>query len=312
MFPRHSEAAPPVRAGRIDWRFVWRVLAPVLVTMLVAGVVWLNLTQLEIIWRFITVRHLTPNDWQMLSTVAASDPYANPNFHWSVPAAWVWATAVAPLGFLAWSALHFAALATIRDWRVVALALLTFPFWWDLVSGNMMVFAFVAAWHALSGSRWGVVAFCILAAFVPRPIMLPVLAWLLWHRTDARWAFMGAAGLVIATGLLTGTLGTWAQLLLAASGPEYAAPWNLGPSRWIGAAWVPAGLLLAAWATWRGHLGLASLAVSPYLIHYYAIFALLELRQTVEMRMKPGMSAAAPPAPAPMLPVPASTAARME
>jgi hypothetical protein len=217
------------------------------------------------------------NDWSLLATLDAANPYANPAFHWSVPAAWLWTGVVVPMGFLAWSALHFAALATIRDWRVVAASLLTFPFWFDLGSGNMLTFAFVAAWHALAGRRWGIVVFCVLAAFVPRPLMLPVLAVLLWRSGTARLAFGAAAVVVVFAGLATGTLGDWLRLLVIAPANEYGAVWNIGPSSIIGVAWVPIGLVLAAVLTWRGHIGLASLAISPYLIHYYAIMVLLEL-----------------------------------
>lgn len=41
--------------------------------------------------------------------------------------------------------------------------------------------------------------------------------------------------------------------------------------------WVPIGLALAAWLTWKGRLGYASLAASPYWLPYYLLFALLEL-----------------------------------
>ena len=218
------------------------------------------------------------NDWWALSGLDPAAPYRTDGFHWSVPAAWLWAYAVVPLGFGLWSALHLVALATLPP-RVALVGLVTFPFWADVASGNMLTFALVLAWHALAGRRWAVVGFVVLAALIPRPLMLPVLVWLLWRSWDARLAFAGATAVVIAAGLATGTLGTWIGLMLGTSSAFwYTSPWNIGPSSFIGAAWIPVGLALGAIATWRGHLGLASLAVSPYLIHYYAVFALLELR----------------------------------
>jgi hypothetical protein len=56
---------------------------------------------------------------------------------------------------------------------------------------------------------------------------------------------------------------------------------NLGPSALIGWAWVPIGLALGAWLTWKGRLGLASLAVSPYVLPYYLVMILLELSPLV-------------------------------
>jgi hypothetical protein len=59
-------------------------------------------------------------------------------------------------------------------------------------------------------------------------------------------------------------------------GPEFAGDFNFGPSQFIGLAWVPIGIGLAAWLTWRNRLGLASLAISPYWLPYYFLVLLLE------------------------------------
>lgn len=249
----------------------------ILIVALIAAGIW-NLERLEAIHHWLFYAGLAGNDWSLLAGLDPASPYADPSFHWSVPAAWIW-SAIVPMGFVAWAALHFAALATIRDWRVVVLALATFPFWYDLASGNVLLFCLVAAWHALDGRRLGVVAFVTLAALVPRPLMLPVLAHLLWTRKDARWAFAAAAGVVIVSGLWTGTLDDWAVRLVATPGNELDASWNVGPSAILGALWVPFGIALGIYAWSKGHLGLASLAISPYVIHYYALFALLELRK---------------------------------
>jgi hypothetical protein len=42
---------------------------------------------------------------------------------------------------------------------------------------------------------------------------------------------------------------------------------------------VPIGLTLAAWLTWRGKLGLASLAASPYWLLHYFLILMLDTRE---------------------------------
>jgi hypothetical protein len=67
----------------------------------------------------------------------------------------------------------------------------------------------------------------------------------------------------------------WISALLTVE-TEFASDFNFGPSHYIGPAWVPIGIGLAAWLTWRNRLGLASLAVSPYWLPYYFLMLLLE------------------------------------
>ena len=217
---------------------------------------------------------LHENDWYWFTTLDPARAYET-WFKWPPPMAYVIHGIAVAVPFGLWVLLHLTALLTIRDRRVVLLALVTFPFWMDVVEGNVLTFVFVAAWWALAGNRWGVVLFCVLAALIPRPLMVPVLAWLLWHRVDARWAFGVSAATVVAIALATGVLGPWLHLLVSASTSEMTQSWNVGPSAIIGAVWVPIGLVAGAILTWKGRLGLASLAVSPYVIHYYVIFALL-------------------------------------
>ena len=137
---------------------------------------------------------LVANDWAYIAGVDPQSPYANRVFRWSVPAAWLWAVVVVPLGPLLWGTLHLVALATIRNLGVVLLAVVTYPFWWDVANGNVLTFAFVLGWHALAGRRVGVIGYALFAALVPRPLMIPVLTWLLVRYPSARWAF--AAGIV--------------------------------------------------------------------------------------------------------------------
>jgi len=240
---------------------------------------------LFIVWSAVQLRnHLpwlldgTPDaDWFNLLAVDPAHPFADTAFAWSPPAAWIWHYLVAPLGLTVWRLLHLAALLLIRDRLVIAAALLTFPFWIDVINGNNVTFMFVAAWFALRGRRSGVIAFCILAALVPRPIMVPTLAVLLWRRTDARWAFGIAAVAVIGFSLATGLLDDWVARLAATPANEMQQAWNKGPSRIVGPIWVPIGLVLGAIATATGWIGAASLLIAPYLTHYYILMGFLDL-----------------------------------
>ena len=62
-------------------------------------------------------------------------------------------------------------------------------------------------------------------------------------------------------------------------GRPIGIPFDVGPSRLIGSLWVPIGLVLAAVLTWRGRLGWASLAASPYWLPYYLMMPFLEIRR---------------------------------
>lgn len=216
------------------------------------------------------------NDWSLFASLDPRAPYAGGWFKWAPPAAWVWA-AVVPLGFGIWTALHLAVPVLLRDWRAATLLLVAAPFWHDVASGNILSFVLLAAWWAVRGSRVGIVAFCALAALVPRPIMIPALAWLLWREPLARRAFAVAALVVASSAVMTGWAGAWAANLLSAPGVEAAAPWNLSPSREIGYAWVFVAWPLSALAWRRGWLGVSSVLASPYWIPYYLVMLVLDV-----------------------------------
>lgn len=246
---------------------------------------WHNAVGLEWLLRWALFYGFVNNDWSLFVGLDPAQPYVTPGFHWMVPAAWLWVYVVQPLGFGAWSVLHLAALLTIRRPLVIVAALVTVPFWQDVVSGNMVTFAFVAAWHALHGSRTGIVAFCVITALVPRPLMIPVLAWLLWRSGPARYAFGVSLTVVGVMTLATGQLGPLLGNFLDT--PQMGADFNLAPSLQVGWAWVAVAWPLAAFAWWRGRLGFASVLASPYWIGYYLLFALLELRQPVRPQAEP-------------------------
>jgi hypothetical protein len=180
--------------------------------------------------------------------------------------------AIAPIGYLGWTALHFAALLTIPR-KLALIALVSAPFWNDVYNGNTVTFAFVAAWYALGGKPW---AFFLLAVLIPRPVMLPVLAWLLWRH---RATFAGIFAIHALAVWLTGWGDEWLASLLARGPEEIGARVDFGPGQLIGAWWVPIGLALAAWFTWRGRLGLASICASPYWLPPYFLMVLLGAKE---------------------------------
>ncbi len=204
---------------------------------------------------------------------ASEDNYA---FRYSPLLAYLFA-AIAPIGPLAWRALHVVAAVSL-GWRSPWLALavlVSWPFWFDLEAGNLMLFVLVLGVWALVGRSWAIGGFLLLALLAPRPLMLPLAAWLLWTKPEWRIRFVGLfivhAILVLATGWGPAWIGA-----LVGSSTEIGSMLNYGPSRLIGVAWIPIGLVLAAVLTWRRRIGLASLAVSPYWLPYYFLMLFLE------------------------------------
>ena len=205
-------------------------------------------------------------------------------FRYSPLLAYVFAF-LAPMGVLAWRLIHVLALAGMvmverRLWPMALLLAVSWPFWFDIEAGNLMTFVVVSGALALRDSRWGTAAYLVFALLVPRPLMLPLLAWLLWQRPQWRVPFLAMLVASILLTVPTGLLGTWVGALVN-SADEVGSILNFGPSRAVGPAWVPIGLVLAAWLTWRGRLGLASLAASPYWFPYYfAVLAWETVRPT--------------------------------
>jgi hypothetical protein len=222
-------------------------------------------------------------DWENFIQAAArlphgtlyefDDPYT---FRWSPVAAWL-------LGFVTlmplwvWQALHVAALPLLRSWWLVAACLVTYPLWFDIQTGNIMIFVAIAALWAARGNEPATALFLVLTILVPRPLMLPLAAWLLWQRPAWRVSF---ALIFIGHALLVAASGYGAEWIASffTVAPELTSDFNFGPSALIGAIWIPVGAALAVWLTWRGRLGLASLSISPYWLPYYFLMLLLEFR----------------------------------
>lgn len=222
-------------------------------------------------------------DWELF--VEAGRRFTDGGLYdWSGPASYrysptlaVFLGAIAPIGYLGWTALHFVALLALPR-RLALLTLLTFPFWSDVYNGNTMTFVFVAAVTALNGSRMGALAFLTLALLVPRPLMIPIAVWLLWTRRDLVLPFVAIfvlhAGLVLATGWGN----EWIVNLVTRGTDDLGNRGDFGPSRLIGLWWYPLGLAAAAWLVRRRHFGFASLAASPYWLSHYFLMLLLEVR----------------------------------
>lgn len=180
------------------------------------------------------------------------------------------------MGALGWRVLHLVAALALPTWPMRIVTLLSWPFWFDVETGNLLVFILLAAAWAIRGSRVGIGAFLVLAVLVPRPLMLPVAAWLLWKHPEWR---LPAASLVVVSAVLVALSGWGAEWVgfLASIGAHFASPNNLGPTRFLGATWLAVAVPLAVWLTRRGNLGWASIAISyPYLLPYYLVMLVIE------------------------------------
>jgi hypothetical protein len=245
-------------------------------------------------------------DWEIYrqaaeSIAAGRSPYfivsehSLATFRWSPVAAWL-LLPLTSLGIGVWIALHGLALSLIGNWRLAALVGVSWPFWRDVIDGGIMIFVAVLALHAFRGNRWAGMAFLGMTLLVPRPLMLPLAVWLLWHRPEWRigfaLAFCAHALGVVATGWHV----EWVRTLAGTAATEYHLSLNLSPSRWIGPAVLVIGVPLATWLTWKGRVGWAALAISPYILPPYLLMTMLEFDMDRAPRsLPPSRSADQPP-----------------
>lgn len=197
------------------------------------------------------------------------------------------------LGTVGWRLAHLAAALAMPTWPMRIATLVSWPFWFDVETGNLLVFVLLAAVWAVRGNRVAVAVFLALTILVPRPLMLPVAAWLLWKHP----AWRVPAAVMVATSIGLVALSGWADEwmgFLVSIGTQFDSPNNLGPTRLLGAAWLLIGIPLAAWLTRRGNLGWASVAISyPYLLPYYLVMLVLEVPRMVR-RLRPALPTAEP------------------
>lgn len=177
---------------------------------------------------------------------------------------------------LVWRLLHVAAALALPTWPMRLVTLVSWPFWSDVEAGKVLVFVLLAGAWALRGYRAAIGAFLVMAILMPRPLMLPIVAWLLWQHPGSRVPFLGIFVVHALAVWATGWSEEWVGVLLEST-DEVASALRVGPSRFIGIAWAVVALPMAAWLTWRGRLGFASLLAAPYWLPYYLIMPVLEL-----------------------------------
>jgi hypothetical protein len=193
---------------------------------------------------------------------------------------WVWSPVIAPLmalapviGYWAWAALHVGAVLLIRDWRLVALILVSFGFWLDTAGGNTFTFVLVAAYWALRGSKPAALVYLALCLLMPRPVQLPLAAWLLYAMPSIR---LPALVLFVLHGLAvlwTGYADEWLAALIRQAGPTLG---DIGPTLIFGKAWLIVGVPLGLWLLWKRRPLWAGVVVSPYMLPAYWLLPLLQ------------------------------------
>jgi hypothetical protein len=194
------------------------------------------------------------------------------------------------IGPLPWAAVNVVMLAVLRDWRLIALILVSLGFWTNVVGGNTFTFVVVSAVLALRGSRSWALVFLGLLFLMPRPVQVPLAMWLLWWMPGIRLAAVGLFAVHAVVVVLTGLGPPWISAMLETAG----APWSIGPDHWIGAYWLAIGIPLAAFLLWRGHPGWAGVAASPYWVPHYFLMPLTEVGGNVGRR-KQGLEGDATP-----------------
>lgn len=254
----------------------------VLIVLIVANVLWSV--------AFVLVEGSLARDWRVLELAAARAGTAA-LYQYDAQTTYVWSPVAAyplqlvvPLGVTMWRALLIVAALALPTWRLRAFVLVSIPFWADMSTGNLTILLFVAAVWALRGSTVGTLAFFALALLIPRPLLVPTGLWILWKRPGWRWPvalmFVANAGLVWWTGLA----GTWAETALRI-GPELLPDLsNLSLSRFLGLWWLVLGIPLGAWFFFRGRVGWAGLAISPYIWPYYLYWLMPEANRAEPAR----------------------------
>ncbi|MFP5368531.1 MAG: hypothetical protein ACLGIS_17170 [Actinomycetes bacterium] len=196
------------------------------------------------------------------------------HFAWSPVAGYVMAGVAEWVGYWPWLILHVAAvLLLLNDRLLTLLVLVSWGFWIDAVAGNTYTFSFVAGALALRANRPAALVYMALLFLMPRPILLPLAAWIVWRMPEIRWP---AAALFVMHGLVVLASGYAVEWMMSARATTDIVG-NYGPTYVFGWAWLVVGIPLGVWLALRGHLGWAGVAVSPYLLPAYWLTPLWEL-----------------------------------
>lgn len=258
--------------GRVPWRFVL-ITSYVIVNLILIPQKIILGPDLPTDWQWIRAMPDGIQNGTIYSHIAVYENGVPVPFVWSPVAALIMAGA-ATIGYWPWAALHVAAVFLLRDWRLIALVFVSYAFWWDVAQGNTVSLIFIPGVLALRGNRWAALAYLTALILVPRPLFAPLAVWLLWQDRSL-WKpfvviFVAHAAIVLASGYAA----EWMSVLRTV---DLAPGLTIGPTAQFGRWWLLVGVPLGAWLTWRGHVGWAGLAVSPYVTSQYLIWPLLDV-----------------------------------
>ena len=244
-------------------------------------------------------------DWGLYVTATERAMTGGAIYEWSGDYAYAYSpvfaylfAAVSWLGLDIWRFAHVGAAFLLPNWPMRVMTVISWPFWFEMQYGNLVVFVLLAGAWALRGSRPAALAYLALTVLIPRPLMLPLAVWLLWKDPWLRLPFAGMAfgSIIFAAG--TGYLEPWIGSLLETPEKVYTSDVNFSPSRFIGSWWILLGAPIAFVLLTRGRIGWASLALSPYLWPQYFLFAFLELVEPAHRFAAASRESAAPRYPA--------------
>ena len=213
--------------------------------------------------------HQNPYAWADTPDIRALTPYP---YLYPPPLAWIWNLGFTPALWLGLKIASLAALAAFA-WRhaptaaarvgfslgLVGVAIAFPPVIHDLILGNVMVLylaaiALVCAWP---DRRWAVIPLGVLIAIAFKPLVAPILLWLL-IRERARFidVVVVAVGLTLAFALVIGPTFYVQYLVALPKLGALAQPFsgNLGlsgVSPALALAAIPLGLAWAGFAAWR-------------------------------------------------------------
>lgn len=209
---------------------------------------------------------------------------------------------LAPIGETAWRLLLGLSLVGLPG-PARFLALASYPFWFAIHAGSFIVPIVVVAYLALRGHKWAIGVFLCLALLVPRPLMFPIAAWLLWTHRVWRWPFVGLFVLHAAAVMASGYADDWLAALVFTAPEEIAQAYNVAPSALIGLSWLLLAAPLAIWALAAKRPALSGLLLQPYWLPYYLLILLADalparswwLSRLTPFRPPAGAAEGAPP-----------------